>query len=391
MPCTVLPYPRWPVFEEDEIAAVQRVLSSGKVNFWTGNECREFEREYAAHLGRRHAISLANGTVALELALRALGVGPGDDVVVPSRTFIATAAAAVLVGARPVVADVDAESGNVTADTLRAALTPATRAMIVVHLGGWPCEMAPIMELSRETDIPVVEDCAQAHGAEIDGKPVGSFGHVAAFSFCQDKIITTGGEGGLVVTDDDALFERMWSFKDHGKSLAAVARQHPPGFRWLHESFGSNYRMTEMQAAIGRIQLRKLPAWVAARQRNARAVTKALEGVPGLRVPIPSPSARNAYYRLYAYLDPAHLADGWDRGRLLSSMEAEQVPCASGSCGEIYREKAFERFGSMNAQPVARVLHESSLAFLVHPTMSEEDAVRAGVAARSVLERAVRM
>src|SRR3981189_1340193 len=269
-PVRTTPFAPWPAFEQDEIDAVRDVMVSGKINYWTGQEGRLFEKEYAAYVGSRYAIALTNGTVALELALAALRIGPGDEVIVPSRTFLATASCALMRGAKPVFADVDRVSQNITADTIRPLITPRTRAVIVVHLAGWPCDMDPILALAREHNFKVIEDCAQAHGAVYKGRNVGSMGDVAAFSFCQDKIMTTGGEGGLITTNDEEVWSRAWSFKDHGKSFDAVYhRHHPPGFRWLHESVGTNWRLTEMQSALGRVLLRKLPERVEARRRNA--------------------------------------------------------------------------------------------------------------------------
>ena len=248
----------WPYFSQDEIDAVTRVLNSGRVNYWTGDEGRQFEAEFAAFVGCKHAVAVANGTVALELALEALGIGPGDEVVVTSRTFIASASCAVMRGATPVMADVDWDSQNITAETIRAVLSPRTRAIIAVHLAGWPCDMDPILEIAREHGLKVIEDCAQALGAVYKGRPVGSMGDVNAFSFCQDKILTTGGEGGMLTTNHTDLWSRAWAFKDHGKSYEAVyRRQHPPGYRWLHESFGTNWRLTEMQSAMGRVLLQE--------------------------------------------------------------------------------------------------------------------------------------
>jgi len=383
----------WPVFAEDEVEAAARVLRSGKVNYWTGTEGREFEREYAAALGRRHAVAVSNGTVALELALLALGVGPGDDVVTTPRTFVATAGAAVLHGARPVFADVDRDSGNITAETIEAALTPRTKAIIVVHLAGWPAEMGAIMELARARGIDVIEDCAQAHGATVDGRPAGAFGEVAAFSFCQDKIVTTGGEGGLLAMDDEAAWNKAWSYKDHGKSFDAVYhRQHPPGYRWLHESFGSNWRMTEVQSAIGRLQLAKLEAWVEARNRNAAILREHLEGLPAVRVPRPRDGVRHAYYKFYAYVQPDALRSGWDRQRIQSEIMDAGAYCMSGSCSEIYREVAFTEagLGPVERLPVAQELGDTSLMFQVHPTLSPEAVHATGEVAASVLRSAVR-
>ncbi|THF87137.1 DegT/DnrJ/EryC1/StrS aminotransferase family protein [Deinococcus sp. KSM4-11] len=366
----------WPVFEPEEVEAVSEVLRSGKVNYWTGTEGREFEREYAAVLGVPYAIALHNGTQALELALLALGVGEGDEVITTPRTFIASASAAVMRGAVPVFADIDRDSGNITAETIRAVITPSTRAIIVVHLAGWPADMNPIMELAREHDLFVIEDCAQAHGAMDHGQHVGTIGHVGCFSFCQDKIMTTGGEGGLLVTRDEGVWSRAWSFKDHGKSYDAVYhREHPLGFRWLHDSFGTNWRMLEVQAAIGRLQLRKLPGWTRQRQRNAAVLISRLADQPALRVPRVGEGQQHAMYKFYVYVRQENLRDGWTRDRVMAEIVDRGAPCFTGSCSEVYLERAFTDAGLGPAErlPVARELGETSLMFLVHPTLSVED------------------
>jgi hypothetical protein len=392
-PVRTAPLAPWPYFGEDEVEAAVAALRSGRVNYWTGEEGRRFEREFAAFTGCAYAVAVANGTVALELALQALGVGPGDEVIVPSRTFIASASCAVMRGATPVVADVDPVSQNLTAETVAAALTPRTKAIIAVHLAGWPCEMDSILELAQEKGLFVIEDCAQAHGATYKGRPVGSFGDAAAFSFCQDKIMTTGGEGGMLTTNRREVWERAWSYKDHGKSYATVYhREHPPGFRWLHESFGTNWRMTEMQAAIGRVQLRKLPAWVAKRRRNAAVLTGRFCRLPALRVTVPPEDVGHAYYKYYTFVRPELLKDGWDRDRVMLAVQAEGIPCFVGSCSEIYREEAFRRAGLGPAEPlpVARELGETSLMFLVHPTLSETDMEDTARAVEKVLRAATR-
>ena len=373
-PSGVEPFGPWPFFAEDEIQAAATVLRSGKVNQWTGEEVRSFEREFAARSHCEFGVAVANGTLALELALWATDVSPGDDVLVTSRTFIASASAVVMGGARPIMADVDPESQNVTVDTLRAAMTPATRAIIAVHLAGWPCDMGPIMAFAEEEGLTVIEDCAQALGASYEGRPVGSLGHVAAFSFCQDKILTTGGEGGMVTTNDRAIWERAWSRKDHGKSFDAVfQRTHPPGFRWLHEDFGSNYRMTEMQAAIGRRQLQKLDGWVETRRRFAAMLDAELSPISALRVTRPPESVHHAYYKYYAFVRPDQLREGWDRDRIMVAVSDSGVPCYSGSCSEIYQEAAFASAGYAPRErlPTARALGETSLMLLVHPTLTE--------------------
>ena len=385
--------PSWPVFDQEERRAVDLILASGRVNYWTGEQGREFEREYARMLGLRHSIALMNGSVALELALRTWGIGPGDEVVVTPRSFIASTSSVVLQGATPVFADVDRDSGTLTAASVERVLSPRTRAIIPVHLGGWPCDMEEIMSVADARRIKVLEDCAQAHGATDNGRAVGSIGHAGAFSFCQDKIITTGGEGGLLATDDDDMWSRAWAFKDHGKSFDAVyGREDAPGFRWLHESFGTNWRMTEVQAAIGRIQLRKLPEWCERRRANAQVLIEGLRSAPGLRVPEPAPRSRHAYYRLYAYVRAETLRSSWSRDRIVVEASAKGVPCFFGSCSEIYREKAFldTGFGPPAALPVARELGETSVAFLVHPTLDASHMSRAAEILRGVLAEAIR-
>lgn len=375
-PVRATPLPAWPHYAQDELDAVRDVLASGKVNYWTGQECAAFEREFAAYVGTRHAVALANGSVALELALHALGIGPGDDVVVTSRSFIASASCAVLRGARPVFADVDGASQNITAETARAALTPATRAIIVVHLAGWPCDMDPLLELARSRGIRVIEDCAQSHGAAYKGRLTGSLGDAAAFSFCQDKIISTGGEGGMLLTNDRGVWERAWSYKDHGKSHdAMLARSRQPEVSWVHESFGTNGRLTEMQAAIGRRQLQKLDQWVALRRRNARWLDALLASVPGLAVHVPAAGFGHSYYKYCAFLEPERLRAGWDLHRVIEAINAEGIACVSGSVSEIYLEKAFADRGlaPVSRLPHARRLAETGMIFMVHPTLSEHD------------------
>jgi dTDP-4-amino-4,6-dideoxygalactose transaminase len=370
------PFAPWPSFSQEEADAVSRVLLSNKVNYWTGTECREFEREFATWAGCAKAISLANGTVALDLALKALDIEPGSEVVVTPRSFIASASTVVNAGLVPIFADIDRDSQNLTAETIRRVLTDRTRAILCVHLAGWPCDMESIMSLARERGLLVIEDCAQAHGATYRGRSVGSWGDINAWSFCQDKIITTGGEGGMITTDREELWDKAWAYKDHGKSWDAVyQRQHPPGFRWLHESFGTNWRMIEMQAVIGRIQLGRMPEWHAHRTRNAEAINAAARACPALRVPEVPSDIQHAWYRCYVFVRSERLRADWSRDRIVQEINASGVPCLQGSCSEMYLEKAFENAGLKPAQrlPVAHELGETSLAFLVHPTLTAQE------------------
>ena len=370
------PFSPWPSYTQEEADAVSQVLLSNRVNYWTGKECREFEREFAEFAGTNHAIAVANGTVALDLALKALGIGAGDEVIVTSRTFLASVTCIVNAGAWPVFADVDADSQGTSAETVASLINDNTKAVIAVHLAGWPCEMDGLNDLACRHGLSVIEDCAQAHGATYKGKPVGSLGHVAAWSFCQDKIMTTGGEGGMVTTNDRELWSRMWAYKDHGKSWEAVyEREHLPGFRWLHESFGTNWRMTEMQAAIGRIQLRRMPDWAERRRANCEAIWQAARECKGLRVPDVPEHIGNAGYKCYVFVEPTTLKLGWDRNRVMSEIVSAGVPCFSGSCSEVYFEKAIQDAGMTPVErlPVARELGDTSLMFLVHPTLTAEE------------------
>ena len=377
------PFSPWPSFTSEEIEAVSEVLASGRVNYWTGDQIRIFETEFAEFVAAEFAIALANGTVALDLALRTLGIGPGDEVVVTSRTFLASVSAVVNCGATPVFADVDSDSQNISADTVTPVLTNKTKAIICVHLAGWPCDMDPIMQLAKDRSLFVIEDCAQAHGARYKGKSVGSIGQIGCWSFCQDKIMTTGGEGGMITTNDKKLWSAMWSYKDHGKSWEAVyEREHGPGFRWVHDTFGTNWRMTEMQAAIGRIQLKKMQEWNSKRRKNAEAIWEAARSLPNIRVPNlrcsgcdgecdSTRGCTHAAYKCYIFVTDGEAF----RDSALSRINEKGVPCFSGSCSEVYLEAAFDdtTFRPRKRLPVAKELGETSLMFLCHPTLTNDE------------------
>ncbi|WP_417266671.1 DegT/DnrJ/EryC1/StrS family aminotransferase [Brumimicrobium sp.] len=387
------PFSPWPSFTQEEADAVSCVLLSNKVNYWTGSECREFEKEFATWAGCEYAIALGNGTLALDVALKALGVGEGDEVITTPRTFLASASSIVTSGAAPVFADVDLNTQAITAESIQAVLTPKTKAVIVVHLAGMPAEMDAIMALSEQNGFYVIEDCAQAHGAKYKGRSVGTIGHIGAWSFCQDKIMTTGGEGGMVTTNDKALWSTMWSYKDHGKSFDAIYnREHPPGFRWLHESFGTNWRMTEMQAVIGRIQLNRMLEWTAKRQENAARIDESVADLNVVRrVRVPEYS-EHAEYKHYLFIEPQNLADGWTRDRIVETIVERGVPAFQGSCSEVYLEKAFDNTPWRPEKPLSNavILGDTSLMFLVHPTLTEQELSETCKVIREVLLEAQR-
>jgi dTDP-4-amino-4,6-dideoxygalactose transaminase len=373
-PVRTIPPPRWPTYSQDEIAAVVETLSSGYVNQWTGHRVRAFERAFAQMHEMPHAVALANGSLALEAILRAHGIGPADEVIVTPRSFIASASCVNVVGAKPVFADIEIDTEMVTPATARPLIGPRTKAIIVVHLNGRPADMVGFLELGRQYGIFIFEDCAQAHGARIDGRLVGSFGDASAFSFCQDKIMTTGGEGGMALFRDDAAWKRAWAYKDHGKRYDAVFntdRAH--GFRWLHESFGSNWRLTELQAAIGLVQLSKLLGWRAARTAIARQLAETLGKYRSVHITALPRGHEHAYYRFEFRLNPEWLKPGWTRDRVMTALWCEGIPSLVGACPEIYLEAAYAQYlPEFQRLPNAAYLGQVSLALPVAPTYDHD-------------------
>jgi len=368
----------WPFFAKDEINAVTKVLRSGKVNQWTGEEVFCFEKEYSKLLGVNYAVALSNGSVALDLALMALGISVGDHVIVPSRSFVASASCVALRGAIPIFCDVDIESQNITVTEVEKVFTRKTKAVIAVHLAGWPCELDKLRAFCEKKGIFLIEDCAQAHGARYKGKPVGSFGDVSCFSFCQDKIISTGGEGGLLTTNNKRIWKKVWSFKDHGRDYKVMFNKKVSnGFVWSVFNFGSNYRMTEMQAAIGRVMLKKLDSWVAKRRRLVKILDGNFAKMVELRIAIPAKEFYHSYYKYYVYVRPERLKTCWSRNRILQKLARKGIVCGSGACPEIYLEKAFKKqrdslgLSVQKRLPITKILGETSMMFQVHPTLTE--------------------
>ena len=383
----------WPLFSEEEADAVKNVLLSNKVNYWTGNECREFEKEFAVWSNSKYAIALGNGTLALDSAFKALDISIGDEVIVTARTYIASVTSIVNAGAIPIFADVDLNSQNITLETIRSMITSKTKAIVCVHLAGWPCEMDEIIDLANEFNLHVIEDCSQAHGAKYKGKSVGSIGNIGCWSFCQDKIMTTGGEGGMVTTNDKSLWSKMWSYKDHGKSYEAVyAKKHPDGFRWVNESFGTNWRMTEMQGVIGRIQLKRMSSWQKKRITNANEIWNSAKNCKCLHVSSIPDYIKHAAYKCYVFVKSEELKDGWSRDKILNEINLLDVPCYTGACSEVYLEKAFDNTGLRPKERLANAkeLGETSLMFLVHPTLTKDEIKQTCNAITSIMKLATK-
>lgn len=370
------PFSPWPCYSADEISKAGEVVASNRVNYWTGVEGKNFEIEFAAFADAQFAVAVSNGTVALDLAWHALNIGVGDEVIVTSRTYLASASSILLSGAVPIFADVDLDSQNVTVETIEPLITKKTKAICCVHLAGWPCDMEALRKLATVHGIKLVEDCAQAHGAKINGQSVGSFGDIAAWSFCQDKIMSTAGEGGMVTTNCESYWRAMWEFKDHGKNWDSVhSKDHAPGFRWLHDSIGTNWRMPEVQSAIGRIQLTFMPEWSKRRSLISNSILDEASDFANVRAPRPEINMTHAWYRTYLFVDEKQLKSSWSRDRIMNTVVEQGVPCYSGSCSEVYLEKAFtdRNLQPSKRLPNAKLLGESSLMFLCHPTLTDSE------------------
>tara|TARA_B100001027_G_scaffold216151_1_gene191705 strand:+ start:295 stop:1467 length:1173 start_codon:yes stop_codon:yes gene_type:complete len=383
---------KWPFFDEDMISVTSNILGSGKVNYWTGHYCKDFENKFAEKFEQKYAVALMNGSVALTAAYKAIDLMPEDEVITTPRTFIATTSAMQLLGAVPVFVDVCRNSGAILPEQIEKAITKKTKAISVVHIGGWPADMKSICAIAKKYNLFVIEDCSQAHGAKIAGKPVGSFGDISTWSFCQDKIISTAGEGGMITTNSEDLMDKIWSYKDHGKTRNAVFKKdHPPGFRWVHERVGTNLRMTEIQAAIGLIQLDRLDHWIFLRNRNALILYNYLKDISSIRVPIPANDIKCAWYKFYVFLKPNSLKQNWDRNKIIKRLEEKKFPVFYGSCSEIYLEKGMKNykiFGDKKRLQNAEECTKTSLMFLVHPTITIEQIHSYGKAIKKILLKA---
>jgi dTDP-4-amino-4,6-dideoxygalactose transaminase len=400
----------WPRFDPKAIDAVVEVLRSGKVNYWTGPQGMKFEEEFAAWQGSKYAISTATGTAALHVCLSALGIGPGDEVIVPSYTFIATSFAVLQAGAIPRFADVNLEDHCISVESAAKLINRRTKAIIPVHLYGNVCDMDPILELARKHNLYVIEDNAEAFGGEYKGKKTGTLGHMAACSFCQNKTFTTGGEGGMVTTDDEDLAWEARSFRDHGYdvkerlNLLALEQKLP----YIHNRLGWNYRMTEMQSAIGRVELARMDSWnMPRRRRNAHILMDILGELPQIKyMPIDTPERRNGFYVLAFSLDIENM--GCTIQQFVDAAIAEGAPVWKVFWPQCHTEKAYREhrgFGrtgfpftskeyadpesvdySKVEVPNARWHESHTFTCFAYPTFEEEDMKQIGAALVKVIK-----
>ena len=377
----------YPYFDKNTLKKVELVLKSGRVNYWTGKKCIQFEKEFSKYMGRKYSITVSNGSVALELALKALKLKKGDEIIVSPRSFIISASCVLNLGLKPVFADID-DNGNLEIESIKKVFNTNVKVVILVHLNGLSCDMDPILKFVKKKKIILIEDCSQAHGAIYKGKKVGSFGDISTWSFCQDKIISTGGEGGIISTNNRKLWLKLWSLKDHGKNYNKVFnKKHKVGFRWMHDNLGSNYRMTEMQAVIGSEQLKLLNQQIKKRNFLANLYLTKLKDYfqkydilkkPDFKCQT-CPLKKNlrkcnkclhAFYRLNLYINKSK--NKISQINLIEQLNKKKVACTVGACPEIYKEKIFKKL-RVNQKKIlnnAKLLGDTSIMFPINPYRS---------------------
>jgi len=345
-----LGFPMWPQFNPDTLEDVLEPIKNGKVNYWTGPKGMEFEEAWAKWIGAKMAISCTNGTAALHIALAALNIGPGDEVIVPSYSFIASSFSVVQAGAIPVFGDVT-DDHTLDPNCIEALITPRTKAIIVVHLYGGVADMGPILEIAKKHNLKVVEDCAQCFGGEYKGTKAGLIGDVGCFSFCQSKHFTTGGEGGMVVTNNEEVGWECRSFRDHGydvktrMSMLALEEKLP----YIHRRVGFNYRMTEIQSIIGLNELKRFDNWnLARRLKYAKMYDEAFTGFKGIKkLPVNTEERKNSYW-WYPMLVDLDVLD-CDAPTIVKELGASGIPCYGIQWPEAYEEKAYREHGGFGS------------------------------------------
>jgi perosamine synthetase len=340
------PMPIWPAYGKEEIEVADQVLRSGHLARQSGTWVQRFEKEYARKFGIKHAIAVSSGTAAIHVALAALGVGPGDDVIHTAHCFIGTATPTLHAGAVPIFADIDERTFNISPASIEQQITPHTKAIVPVHLNGLPADMDSILRIAREHKLFVVEDAAQAHGSEFGGKLAGTMGVFGCFSFWEDKLITTAGEGGMIVTNDDDLALQARKIHHHGE----VRRDgdYYQGERlYYHDTLGYNYRMTEIQGAIGCVQLQRLDEYVRQRRQNAHRLTGLLSEVPGVIPPYEPENCKHVFYKYVVRLD--RRATQASSKEVVEALSAEGIPVSRRYPTPLHQQPLFtERHGQGN-------------------------------------------
>jgi dTDP-4-amino-4,6-dideoxygalactose transaminase len=373
----------YPYFDQNSIKKVVNVLKSGRVNYWTGKECGIFEKQFSNYHRLLYSVAVSNGSVALELALRALNLKKNSEVIVSPRSFVISASCVLNQGLKPIFADVN-DNGNLSIENIIKTYRKTVKAIILVHLNGLSCDLDPIVKFAKEKNIFLIEDCSQAHGATYKGRPVGSFGDVAIWSFCQDKIISTGGEGGMISTNNKKIWEKCWSYKDHGKNYkSAFYKKKKIGFRWHIDQLGSNYRLTEMQAVLGRYQLKNLDKQIKKRNQIANLYINGFKNYWTKFNLLKKPNfacascplknkinkkcnlCLHAFYRLNLFINLKKKM----QLKIIKDLNKNKISCSVGSCPEIYREKIFKKlkFYPKKRLSNAKLLGKTSVVFSINP------------------------
>lgn len=375
----------YPYYPDKLLNKIIKTFKSGKVNYWTGKEGKFFEKEFSRYLGNKYSVAVSNGSVALEIALKALNLKKNAHVIVTPRSFIISASCVINLGFKPIFADVNS-NGNLSIEGIKKSYTKQVKAIILVHLNGLSCDMDPIINFAKKHKIKIIEDCSQAHGAVYKNKPVGSYGDISTWSFCQDKIMSTGGEGGMISTNNKSIWEKCWSIKDHGKNyLITHTKKNKLGFKWLHHNFGSNYRMTEVQSLIGRYQLKDLNYQVKKRNLIANQVISSLKifwekyhliSQPNFECSscikkIKKKNCNNcihAFYRLNLFIN----VNREKKLKILNNIQKKKVNCNEGPCPLIFKEKIFKKLKikPKNKLTNAIVLGDRSIVYHINPNIS---------------------
>ena len=360
----------WPIVSSREINVINKVLKSNKLNYWSGHRCQEFESKFAKYFQIKHAISLANGSVALDIAIKCLGLKKNSEVIVTPRSYISSVTSVLNNNLKPVFVDIDLNSQNIESEHIEKKITKNTKAILLVHLGGMPCNIHKIISLAKKHKLKIIEDCSQAHGAKINNRYVGSFGDLAVWSLCNDKILNTIGEGGVIATNNFNYFKKLWGFKDCGKNYTKLLnRKKQFKFRWVHDYEGTNLRMTEIQAAVGIYQLTKLKEWVKKRNLNANKINNVCKNFKSVIIQKVPKNFYHSYYRNYIFLNFKFIKKKWTRELILKYLNKIGIECDVGSCPEIYREKYLKskKLNFPKRLKNAHFLGRNSISFKVHP------------------------
>ena len=365
-------YSTWPSYPNILVNSISSLFKTGLVNYLIGNNGKSFEKEFSKKMGIKYSAAVSNGSIALEIALLSLGIKKNDEVIVTSRSYNSSASSILRVGAKPIFCDIDSNTFNICTKSLKSKITKKTKAILCVHLYGYPCEIFKIKKIIKNSQIKIIEDCSQAHGAKIKNKPVGCFGTIGIWSFCYDKIISTGGEGGMISTNSKTIYSKIWSLKEIGKDYNKFYKNRKSiNFPYIHDHVGTNARMTEVQSLIGRYQLKNLDSYIRIRNRNALILSSYLNDIKKINIPVIPKNITHAFYRYTITIQSELKNPSNIRNNIIRKIISKKIFCNVGGCPEIYNEKPFNL--DLNASKnikVANIIGKTSISFLVDNTIS---------------------